>query len=277
MAEERGNTAVIRAACAVADTLLGPPDPALEPADLRRLRASVLLNVLAALVLLAYGLRNLAAGYSTLLPLHAVTVGLLIANLVLIRLHRNGTLAALLLGCIMLWETTALVSETGKLMLVLPWWGAMPCAIGILSRRPWLVALWAAVCTCTFVAQVYLSDDRAGLRNPYLTTVLVTFCYGLVAVLFSAVRARQRRDLEEAETRLEDLSKLVPICSYCKQVRSDDGYWRDGEHYLREHAGADLTHGICPDCYEKELARLRSAGQLRPDEPTRVDTPAARG
>lgn len=52
------------------------------------------------------------------------------------------------------------------------------------------------------------------------------------------------------------LSGLLPICSYCKRIRSDQNYWLQVESYITEHTGAQFSHGICPSCYEKELHEL---------------------
>lgn len=52
-----------------------------------------------------------------------------------------------------------------------------------------------------------------------------------------------------AET--QELRQLVPICCYCKNVRNDDGYWRQVELYLEKHLDLSLTHGICPECFAK--------------------------
>ena len=50
---------------------------------------------------------------------------------------------------------------------------------------------------------------------------------------------------------LTELKTLLPICSYCKRVRNDESYWEQIEQYFREHAGAEFTHSVCPDCYNK--------------------------
>ena len=43
-------------------------------------------------------------------------------------------------------------------------------------------------------------------------------------------------------------SGLLPICSSCKKIRDDKGYWNQIEGYIREHSDATFSHGICPDC-----------------------------
>ena len=56
------------------------------------------------------------------------------------------------------------------------------------------------------------------------------------------------RDLRTVLERVKTLSGLLPICSSCKKVRDDKGYWNQVETYIEEHSNAHFTHGICPDC-----------------------------
>jgi PAS domain S-box-containing protein len=58
-------------------------------------------------------------------------------------------------------------------------------------------------------------------------------------------------DLENALENIKTLKGIIPICSHCKQIRDDSGYWNQLEAYLAEHSEADFSHGICPDCMEK--------------------------
>ena len=41
---------------------------------------------------------------------------------------------------------------------------------------------------------------------------------------------------------------LLTICSYCKRIRDDQGYWEKIEKYLSVHTRANFTHGLCPEC-----------------------------
>ena len=63
-----------------------------------------------------------------------------------------------------------------------------------------------------------------------------------------AERERLIVELQDALAKVKTLSGLLPICSSCKKIRDDKGYWNGLESYLQEHSGATLTHGICPDC-----------------------------
>ena len=61
------------------------------------------------------------------------------------------------------------------------------------------------------------------------------------------------KKLEEALSKVKFLEGLLPICMYCKKVRDDKNYWVKVEDYISSHSEAKLSHGICPDCYEKEF------------------------
>jgi len=56
------------------------------------------------------------------------------------------------------------------------------------------------------------------------------------------------RSLQAALNEVRTLSGLLPICSHCKKIRDDRGYWTQIESYIRDHSLADFTHGICPEC-----------------------------
>ena len=63
-------------------------------------------------------------------------------------------------------------------------------------------------------------------------------------------------ELEEALEKVNVLSGIIPICSWCKKIRNDTGYWDQLEHYISEHSDADFTHGVCPECYEKQKKEI---------------------
>lgn len=68
-----------------------------------------------------------------------------------------------------------------------------------------------------------------------------------------AARERERliRELQQTLAEVKTLSGLLPICSGCKKIRDDQGYWTQLEHYFHQRSGAQFTHGLCPDCIRK--------------------------
>lgn len=56
------------------------------------------------------------------------------------------------------------------------------------------------------------------------------------------------KSLTKALSEIKSLEGLLPICSSCKKIRDDRGYWNQLEKYIMMHSDARFTHGICPDC-----------------------------
>lgn len=61
-------------------------------------------------------------------------------------------------------------------------------------------------------------------------------------------RMRLVRELETERAAVRTLRGLLPICSGCKKIRDDEGYWQGIENYICERTDATFTHGYCPDC-----------------------------
>jgi phosphoserine phosphatase RsbU/P len=72
--------------------------------------------------------------------------------------------------------------------------------------------------------------------------------------------ARRVRELQDALTQIHQLRGLLPICSYCKKVRSDGDYWQQVEGYISAHTGVQFSHGVCPDCSRTLMAAMELVG-----------------
>ncbi|MBT8490740.1 MAG: hypothetical protein KJN62_06815 [Deltaproteobacteria bacterium] len=62
---------------------------------------------------------------------------------------------------------------------------------------------------------------------------------------------KREEELEEATQKINILSGLLPICTVCKKIRDDKGYWKQIESYIRDHSEAEFSHSICPECAKK--------------------------
>jgi sigma-B regulation protein RsbU (phosphoserine phosphatase) len=78
--------------------------------------------------------------------------------------------------------------------------------------------------------------------------------------------------LERALADVHQLQGLLPICMYCKKIRSDGNYWQQVESYIGQRSGATFSHGICPECVNtyarREIERARRLAEALPPEPT---------
>lgn len=90
--------------------------------------------------------------------------------------------------------------------------------------------------------------ENETIREIYKTLLNnLVICLGVLLFILFLVNKTINRYRE----RIETLSGIVPICSYCKQIRDDKGYWNRVEAYIGRHTDATFSHGICPDCIKK--------------------------
>jgi hypothetical protein len=152
----------------------------------------------------------------------------------------------------------------------------------LLGGRGGLMAIGAYVACTIFIAWIILTGRmevlpdyqefnshavnwRAFVVNFILTSSLtllpVTFLVSALGKLMQSLEEKvesrtnelvtRNADLEEALGKVNQLSGLLPICSGCKKVRDDQGYWEQVESYIVRHSDAQFSHGICPDCADK--------------------------
>jgi len=60
--------------------------------------------------------------------------------------------------------------------------------------------------------------------------------------------------LKSSEEEIRILKGIIPICSYCHNIRNDEGAWDQLEAYISKHSDAQFSHGICPACIIKVRA-----------------------
>ncbi len=100
------------------------------------------------------------------------------------------------------------------------------------------------------------------LRNMWLILIVLFLVLNIIYlayILKSLNLVKTQKDqllnandnLLNAMHEIRSLNKLLPICSSCKKVRNDDGYWSSVESYINEHTEAELTHSLCSDCLKK--------------------------
>jgi hypothetical protein len=71
------------------------------------------------------------------------------------------------------------------------------------------------------------------------------------------VYERQSAVLQKTLSRVKQLEGIISICAYCKKIRNDVNAWDQMEVYISNHSEARFSHGICPDCYKKEMDALQ--------------------
>ncbi|MBS3755324.1 MAG: hypothetical protein KGY56_06455 [Desulfobacterales bacterium] len=65
------------------------------------------------------------------------------------------------------------------------------------------------------------------------------------------------QELQQAISEVKTLQGFLPICSHCKSIRDDKGYWKRLEAYVEDHSEAEFSHSICPACARKHHPDLK--------------------
>jgi hypothetical protein len=152
-------------------------------------------------------------------------------------------------------------------IFVLDFFYPLGVAIGALYTPLVLITLWsssrrftlivtAGASTLTVVGlfyPLYGASDWLALTNRVLS--LITIWVAAILVLLYKRAEKERdvlvRQLQDALANIKTLRGLLPICSSCKKIRDDHGYWNQLETYIGAHSDAEFTHGLCPECAQK--------------------------
>ncbi|MFO0876373.1 MAG: response regulator [Gemmataceae bacterium] len=165
------------------------------------------------------------------------------------------------------WE--CIERETEPLLALLDW--QMPGWSGVeicqhIRRLPASHLVYAILVTGQTGQDSLVRGLESGAHDyvckPFDSQVLLArIQVGLRVLALQQALADQVRELEATLNRVKVLQGLVPICTYCKSIRTDKDYWQQVEHYLAEQTDARFSHGICPECYaayvDPQLAALR--------------------
>lgn len=64
------------------------------------------------------------------------------------------------------------------------------------------------------------------------------------------------QELEKAMEEIQALQGILPMCMYCNKIRDDENYWQRVDDYIHSHSVANISHSVCPECYEKAMSNM---------------------
>ena len=76
------------------------------------------------------------------------------------------------------------------------------------------------------------------------------------SITFSLERSKLRNCLLETLENIKILKGLLPICTHCKKIRDNNGFWDNVESFIGKCTDAEFTHGFCPECLQHEIKKL---------------------
>jgi K+-sensing histidine kinase KdpD len=151
----------------------------------------------------------------------------------------------------------------------------VPVLLSLRMQRTSSIIATAAACSVLIVLGFFISAPGADLWksvfNRFISVAALWICV-LLGIRYQVMVAKREKAVREREKALEEikiLSGLLPICAWCKKVRDDDGYWTQIETYISSHSQASFSHGICPECRQKQLSDLAAVHPEPPKKESR--------
>lgn len=100
--------------------------------------------------------------------------------------------------------------------------------------------------------------ERYEIDEIVSTFIVLAFCL----VWFSIRRWREtlekkdiidqrNKALQNAFDEIKQLKGILPLCSFCKKIRDDSGYWEQVDSYIQKYSGAEISHSLCPECMKE--------------------------
>lgn len=70
-------------------------------------------------------------------------------------------------------------------------------------------------------------------------------------IVMQLEQKRIAAQLADALDKIELMEGLIPICSYCKGIRNDKGYWSTVEKFIQHYSSdVEFSHGVCDRCMQ---------------------------
>jgi len=87
----------------------------------------------------------------------------------------------------------------------------------------------------------------------FMASIIILIAGDIGNLLAEKINALEEKniELENANKEVSILQGILPICSMCKKVRDDKGYWYQVEAYIESHSAARFSHSLCEDCSEE--------------------------
>lgn len=138
----------------------------------------------------------------------------------------------------------------------------------IAKRTVWQVMIYLLI--VIFMANLSpLADSFLHPEIPYFDKehLIVGGINGAVSMLIFGLLLFHVRSLNKAMEKIQQLEMFLPICANCKRIRIPDSdpdkmeSWRQIESYITERTTTQFSHGICPECFERHYAKLKSGSE----------------
>ena len=112
--------------------------------------------------------------------------------------------------------------------------------------------LAAGIPAAWLVYVIFASGQSWPLADSIVSAAILAAALSTISVLLHLIKSQR--------TQIRILRGFLPICSFCKKIRTDGGKWEQMESYITRNSEAKFSHSLCPQCREKEYGYLSERG-----------------
>lgn len=204
-----------------------------------------------------------------MIPVNLATAAVFLGCYALVRTGRiqprSGYLVPALCLLAALVNHLVLVSLTGRLQLTSDFMLILVATSVVSPRTRHFLMFLGSFVAAWLLAQLFLQHPLmdllhwiVGVISASVVSIVLHAITNRLTWMQARLRVRDKRlmerhrrtaaELKEALDNLHTIRGLIPICSSCKKIRDDTGYWQQVEQYVEAHSEAAFTHGLCPVC-----------------------------
>ncbi|WP_432735676.1 hypothetical protein [Maridesulfovibrio sp. FT414] len=125
--------------------------------------------------------------------------------------------------------------------------------------REWKVLFLAAMFLLMALRQVLTLLIWTGVMDRNVMTSALSELPGFIVTILSLVSiiyiglllSGKVKLIEMQENNIRTLNSLLPICSNCRRIKNDEGYWQELEAYIEANTDSQFSHGLCRECSDE--------------------------
>ena len=121
------------------------------------------------------------------------------------------------------------------------------------SSPVYLILLTARGARADLVIGMEAGADDYIVKPVHAQELKVRIEAGVRSIQLQQKLQQRVEELEKAISTIKVLKGLLPICSYCKQIRDQQNTWHKLESFIAKHSNAEFSHGVCPSCYNEHI------------------------
>ena len=120
---------------------------------------------------------------------------------------------------------------------------------------------FAALILCVWIAEfihlphlLFGEPATVSWTRALLRSVLILLIWGGVYLM-----------TRQLVRRLHELEEFLRLCSWCRRIEHD-GHWLTIEEFFNSRLATETSHGICPECAQRQFPGHHATTRVRPPE-----------